>query len=50
MDSVITLGINKMELDWGKYSKFSNYSCLFQIKDFGQKIPYVSVKYIRGVK
>lgn len=43
MGSIITLGINKMEIDWGKNNVFSNHSSLFQSKDFGQKIPYYAV-------
>lgn len=43
MGSIITLGINKMEIDWGKNNVFSNHSCLFQKGDFEQKIPYYTV-------
>lgn len=58
MESIITLGINKMEIDWGKNNVFSNYSSLFQKQDFGQKIPYytvndedeVIIKYETGAK
>jgi hypothetical protein len=43
MGSIITLGINKMEIDWGKNNVFSNHSSLFQKGDFEQKIPYYTV-------
>ena len=43
MGSIITLGINKMEIDWGKNNVFSNHSSLFQKNDFEQKIPYYTV-------
>lgn len=43
MGSLITLGINKMEIDWGKNNVFSNHSSLFQKGDFEQKIPYYTV-------
>ena len=43
MGSIITLGINKMEIDWGKNNVFSNHSSLFQSKDYVQKIPYYAV-------
>ena len=29
MGSMITLGIGKMEIDWGKNNIFNNHSCLF---------------------
>ncbi len=32
MGSMITLGIGKMELEWGKNNMFNNHSCLFQKK------------------
>lgn len=38
MGSYISLGINKMEIDWGKNSSFRNYSKLFQEKDHGLNI------------
>ena len=34
MGSMITLGIGKMEIDWGKNNVFNNHSCLFQKEDF----------------
>lgn len=43
MGSYITLGINKMEIDWGKNNSFTNHSKLFQISDFDKKIPYYYV-------
>ena len=39
MGSYITLCINKMEIDWGKNYSFKDHSKLFQIDDFGKKIP-----------
>ena len=39
MGSMITLGINKMEIDWGKNSIFREHSALFQSTDVKQ-IPY----------
>lgn len=39
MGSMITLGIEKMEIDWGKNNTFTNHSALFQIDDIKQ-IPY----------
>lgn len=58
MGSLITLGINKMEIDWGKNNVFTNHSSLFQKGDFEQKIPYytvddkdkVMIKYENGAK
>lgn len=43
METFITLGIGKMELDWGKNSYISNHSTLFQKSDFEQKIPYYTI-------
>lgn len=43
MGSYITLGINKMEIDWGKNNNFSNHSKLFQKEDFDKEIPYYYV-------
>lgn len=40
MGSIITLGIEKMELDWGKNYFFSDHSKLFQKDDYNYKIPY----------
>lgn len=39
MGSMITLGIGKMELDWGKNNMFNNHSCLFQKEDI-KIVPY----------
>lgn len=39
MGSMITLGIGKMEIDWGKNNIFNNHSCLFQKEDL-KIIPY----------
>lgn len=43
MGSYIILGINKMEIDWGKNNNFSNHSKLFQKEDFDKDIPYYYV-------
>lgn len=51
MSSMITLGIGKMEIDWGKNNVFKNHSCLFQKEDL-KKIPYYyannEVEYKKG--
>ena len=51
MSSMITLGIGKMEIDWGKNNIFKNHSCLFQKEDL-KKIPYYyannEVEYKKG--
>lgn len=39
MGSMITLGIGKMELDWGKNDVFNDHSCLFQKEDI-KIVPY----------
>ncbi len=39
LGSLITLGINNFEIDWGKSSAFSSHSALFQPNDLKQ-IPY----------
>ena len=39
MQSIITLGIDKMEIDWGKYDFYREHSALFQPSDV-QTIPY----------
>ena len=39
MGSMVTLGIEKMELDWGKNNVFINHSCLFQKEDI-KIVPY----------
>lgn len=46
MGSIISLGINKMEIDWGKNGIFNNHSVLFQEDDFNQDIPYYYIEYI----
>ena len=33
MGSIITLGINKLEIDWGKNQYYNNHSKLFNITD-----------------
>lgn len=40
MGSMITLGIKKMDIDWGKNNYFNNHSILFQDNDFGIELPY----------
>lgn len=42
MGSIISLGIDKLELDWGKNNFFVNYSYLFKNEDI-KKIPYYYV-------
>ena len=39
MGSMITLGIGRMEIDWGKNNMFTNHSVLFTEHDIKQ-IPY----------
>ena len=39
MGSIITLGLGRLELDWGKNSFFVNHSALFRQDDVGQA-PY----------
>lgn len=52
MGSMITLGIGKMELDWGKNNMFHNHSCLFQKEDI-KMVPYYysddDIKYRKGL-
>ncbi len=43
MGSYITLGIQKMEIDWGKNNNYRNHSKIFQEKDFDKDIPYYYV-------
>jgi hypothetical protein len=45
MGSLITLGLGKLELDWGKNSIFVNHSALFLRSDISQA-PYY---YAEGV-
>lgn len=40
MGSIITLGIKKMNIDWGKNNYFNNHSILFQKSDFDVELPY----------
>ena len=40
MGSIITLGIKKMDIDWGKNNYFNNHSILFQKSDFDVELPY----------
>ena len=44
MGSMITLGIENMEIDWGKNNVFIDHSPLFQLSDIKQ-IPYYYVDY-----
>ena len=39
MGTMITLGVGKMELDWGKNNIFSDHSILFKTEDIGM-VPY----------
>jgi hypothetical protein len=49
MGSMITLGINKFEIDWGKNNVFSDHSCLFIPSDICL-IPYYYVDNIVEMK
>lgn len=42
MGSMITLGIGRMELDWGKNSSYTDHSALFKLSDI-KAIPYYYV-------
>ncbi len=42
MGSMITLGIGRMELDWGKNSSYTDHSALFKVSDI-KHIPYYYV-------
>ncbi len=42
MSSMITLGIGRMEIDWGKNSSFRDHSVLFRTSDV-KPIPYYYV-------
>lgn len=42
MGSLITLGVGRMEIDWGKNHSFRNHSALFTEEDI-TKIPYYYV-------
>lgn len=52
MGSMITLGIGKIELDWGKNNMFNNHSCLFQKEDI-KLVPYYysddDIEYRKGL-
>ena len=58
MGSIITLGIKKMDIDWGKNNYFNNHSILFQKSDFDVELPYYyyddddseKIIYEKGVK
>ena len=58
MDSLLYLGINKMEIDWGKNNAINDFYELFQEHDFEQDIPYyylnnsneVIIQYNKGAK
>lgn len=43
MKSFIRLGINKMEIDWGKHFELINHSKLFQEKDYLNNMPYYTI-------
>lgn len=43
MGTIISLGIKKMEIDWGKNHNFRNYSKLYNIKEFNSQIPYYDI-------
>lgn len=43
MGSYITLGVNKMEIDWGKNNIFNNHSKLFLSVDHSNNIPIFDV-------
>ena len=43
MGSIITLGIKKFEIDWGKNFSFNNHSKLYTKKDFESKAKYYYV-------
>jgi hypothetical protein len=47
MGSVITLGIGRLEIDWGKNEYFINHSKLFLPHD-KKSVPYYYVKYDTG--
>lgn len=46
MESLINLGINKMEINWSKNNRITNFSSIFQEGDFEQNIPYYNVEEI----
>lgn len=54
MGSYINLGINKLDVDWGKNCNFANHSKLFQKKDFEIEVPYYYadniIEYKKGAK
>ena len=39
MGTMISLGVGKMEIDWGKNNVFTDHSVLFKVDDVG-KAPY----------
>ena len=43
MGSIITLGIKKMEIDWGKNNSFNNHSKLYTLEEFDNDIPYYDI-------
>lgn len=40
MGTLLSLGIGNMELDWGKYNVYTDFSMLFQAEDYVE-IPYI---------
>lgn len=43
MGSIITLGIKKMDIDWGKNNYFNNHSILFQKNDFDENFHIITM-------
>lgn len=43
MGSIISLGIKKMEIDWGKNNVFNNHSKLYRLEETDIDIPYYDV-------
>ncbi len=39
MGTMISLGVGKMEIDWGKNNVFTDHSVLFKVDDVGE-VPY----------
>ena len=43
MGSMISLGVGRMEIDWGKNNIFKNHSKLYTEKEFNSKVEYYYV-------
>lgn len=43
MGSIITLGIKKMEIDWGKNYSYNNHSQLYTLEEIDRDIPYYDI-------